>query len=336
MHTKGDLVKLASLICAITMTAGIGVMAVDSKAIAKDYKAASRQVSVEESVAIAQPLNGAAVDPSDYIEMVSGSAVTYDQLTIDQQNAITEQKLQVRAAIEDKEKKEAAEAAQAAKAALDEKNAQEKKVAEAKKRAAEEKKKEEAAKKAAEAAKAKAAATQTQVQVVEYVEVEEVEEPAAATVQTTQTSAEEKKTTETTEKKAAAAVTTTTAAKAASNDNDGLYMNPTYDPNWNKSSHLSSWSGVYYGPSGKETYYNLNMSGVVSIMRGMGFSEDKYPYWVRDDGCKMLGNYIMVAADLGIRARGTLVPTSLGTGIVCDTGGFAASNRYQLDIATNW
>ena len=64
---------------------------------------------------------------------------------------------------------------------------------------------------------------------------------------------------------------------------------------------LTKSAGVYNGPSGKETYYNLNMSGVVSIMRSMGYSEEEYPYWVREDGCKMLGDYIMVAANFSIR-----------------------------------
>ena len=99
---------------------------------------------------------------------------------------------------------------------------------------------------------------------------------------------------------------------------------------------LTKSAGVYNGPSGKETYYNLNMSGVVSIMRSMGYSEEEYPYWVREDGCKMLGDYIMVAANFSIRPRGTIVETSLGQGIVCDTGGFASYNTTQLDIATNW
>ena len=87
------------------------------------------------------------------------------------------------------------------------------------------------------------------------------------------------------------------------------------------------------GPSGKETYYNLPMSGVVNIMRSMG---NKDLYWVRADGCKMLGRYIMVAADLRVHPRGSLVETSLGTGIVCDTGEFALSNPYQIDIAVAW
>ena len=99
---------------------------------------------------------------------------------------------------------------------------------------------------------------------------------------------------------------------------------------------LNRVNGTVQGPSGKETYYNLNMSGVVRIMRSMGYDEKKYPYWVRDDGCKMFGNYIMVAAELSLRPKGTIVDTSLGKGIVCDTGGFAAHNRTQLDIATNW
>jgi len=100
--------------------------------------------------------------------------------------------------------------------------------------------------------------------------------------------------------------------------------------------HLSSFSGTCQGPSGKETYYNLNMSGVVSIMRNMGYDEETYPYWVRKDGVKMFGNYVMVAANLSSRPKGTILETSLGTAIVVDTGGFAAYNPSQLDIAVSW
>ena len=96
---------------------------------------------------------------------------------------------------------------------------------------------------------------------------------------------------------------------------------------------LSKGRGTITGPSGKETYYNLNMTGVVNIMRRMG-NEDEY--WVRDDGCKMLGDYIMVAANLNVHPRGSLVDTSLGKAIVCDTGGFAVRNPNQLDIAVTW
>ena len=97
--------------------------------------------------------------------------------------------------------------------------------------------------------------------------------------------------------------------------------------------HLTSQSGVFNGPSGKETYYNLNMSGVIRILQRSGI--DGY-FWVRSDGVKMWGDYVMCAADLSIRPRGSLVNTSLGKGMVVDTGTFIYSNRAQLDIAVTW
>lgn len=101
---------------------------------------------------------------------------------------------------------------------------------------------------------------------------------------------------------------------------------------WN-GSRLTAGSGVNYGPSGKETYYNLDMTGVIYMMRCLGNTDE---YWVRSDGCKMLGNYIMIAANLSIHPRGSLVQTSLGTGIVCDTGSFAEEDPNQIDIAVTW
>lgn len=106
--------------------------------------------------------------------------------------------------------------------------------------------------------------------------------------------------------------------------------NTSYVPSGAK---LTASAGVFQGPSGKETYYNLDMSGVISIAKSQGI---KGNYWVRDDGVKMYGDYVIVAAHLGIRPRGSLIQTSLGMGIVLDTGGFASSNSTQLDIATNW
>lgn len=98
-------------------------------------------------------------------------------------------------------------------------------------------------------------------------------------------------------------------------------------------SKLTRSKGVNYGPVGKETYYNLNMSGVVSMMRSRGYDATNYPYWVRNDGCKMLGPYIMLAANLNHFSRGSIVECSLGWGIVCDTG-YLGYN--QLDIAVTW
>jgi len=96
---------------------------------------------------------------------------------------------------------------------------------------------------------------------------------------------------------------------------------------------LNSVAGTVTGPSGKETYYNLDMSQVVANMHARGYEGE---YWVRDDGCKMFGKYIMCAANLSLRPFGTILESSLGTCMVCDTGGFASSNTTQIDIATNW
>ena len=99
---------------------------------------------------------------------------------------------------------------------------------------------------------------------------------------------------------------------------------------------LSKSKGVVNGPSGKESYYNLNMTSVINSMRKLGYNETDYPYWVRDDGVKMLGQYVIVAANYEIRPKGTIIESSLGLAIVCDTGGFAKRNPTQLDIAVTW
>ena len=112
-----------------------------------------------------------------------------------------------------------------------------------------------------------------------------------------------------------------------------VYSQPSLSQYISNVNALTASGGVYYGPSGKETYYNLNMSGVIDIMRGMGNNDT---YWVREDGAKMLGDYIIVAADLNKYPRGTIVETSLGKGIVCDTGSFTQNSDTQLDIATDW
>lgn len=107
---------------------------------------------------------------------------------------------------------------------------------------------------------------------------------------------------------------------------------PNYEPQ--PGDRLTKSGGVYYGPSGKETYYNLNMNGVVSNAQNMGIEGE---YWVREDGCKMYGDYIICAADLNVHPRGSLVESSLGTCIVLDTGGFATNGSgVALDIAVDW
>ena len=106
----------------------------------------------------------------------------------------------------------------------------------------------------------------------------------------------------------------------------------TYNHSWSGEV-LNRRNGIVRGPIGKESYYNLNMKRVVQIMRDKGYD---YEYWIRSDGVKMFGKYVMVAADLSKYPKGSLVETTLGTGIVCDTGDFVYSTDRALDIAVSW
>ncbi|MBQ3441179.1 hypothetical protein IJG27_02590 [Candidatus Saccharibacteria bacterium] len=96
---------------------------------------------------------------------------------------------------------------------------------------------------------------------------------------------------------------------------------------------LNAEMGLNHGPTGEETFYNLPMDEIVARMHRRGVEGE---YWVREDGVKMLGDYVMVAADLKLHPRGSTVETSLGTGMVCDTGDFTKEHPERLDIATNW
>lgn len=91
-------------------------------------------------------------------------------------------------------------------------------------------------------------------------------------------------------------------------------------------------NGYYNGPSGIESYYRIFEDFTVPKMRELGYSEKEYPYWVRDDGVQMFGDYVMVAMN---EPYGTIIETSLGKGMVCDLFGDASLNR-DLDIATIW
>ena len=95
---------------------------------------------------------------------------------------------------------------------------------------------------------------------------------------------------------------------------------------------------VFEWPSGMETWYDLKMKHVVEIMRDLGFSKGKYKHWIRNDGVKMLGNYVMVAANLKKRPKWTIVKTSLGMWIVCDycERAYQRGKEKLLDVAVDW
>ena len=100
------------------------------------------------------------------------------------------------------------------------------------------------------------------------------------------------------------------------------------------SAKLTKRRGVFRGPNGKETYYNLNMKNIIRRLSAKGYEGS---YWIREDGAKMYGDYIMVAANWKRFPYGSIVDTSLGKGIVCDTGAFARNGSgITFDIATAW
>lgn len=88
---------------------------------------------------------------------------------------------------------------------------------------------------------------------------------------------------------------------------------------------LTPSGGVNQFEGHTETYYNLDMSGVIANAHAMGLQGN---HWIRGDGVKMFGDYVIVAAQL---AKGTIVNTSLGTGIVLD---YCPAGTY--DIAVTW
>lgn len=112
---------------------------------------------------------------------------------------------------------------------------------------------------------------------------------------------------------------------------DENYEAPTYETyEYPSGGVLNPTDGINYFNGILETFYCLPMDGVVNWMHDLGYEGD---YWVRSDGVKMFGDYVMVAADYGQFPKGTIVETSLGTGIVCDTG---LGGFNWFDIATNW
>lgn len=105
---------------------------------------------------------------------------------------------------------------------------------------------------------------------------------------------------------------------------------------YNDGSGLTKSRGAQYfvdskGVSHRETYYDLNMNRVMQSCNQGGF------YSVRPDGAKVdAEGYIIVAANLAIYPRCSIVETSLGLAKVYDTGGFVARHPYGFDLATDW
>lgn len=73
------------------------------------------------------------------------------------------------------------------------------------------------------------------------------------------------------------------------------------------------------------------MGRIVERAKENGIEGD---YWVREDGCKMYGQFVIVAADWNLHPYGTAIETSRGIGIVLDT--HTTKDRTLVDLAVTW
>ena len=81
----------------------------------------------------------------------------------------------------------------------------------------------------------------------------------------------------------------------------------------------------------KETWYDLNMAKVVARTdKAFGMTN---LYYVREDGVKMYGPWVICAAHPS-KIRYSRIQTSLGEGIILDT--HTANDTELIDIATTW
>ena len=79
-----------------------------------------------------------------------------------------------------------------------------------------------------------------------------------------------------------------------------------------------------------ETWYDLPMQNVIQRSQDAGIPCE---IWIRDDGVKMFGQWVIVAAHPS-KIRYTMVDTSLGQGIILDT--HEMNDTEHIDIATTW
>ena len=81
----------------------------------------------------------------------------------------------------------------------------------------------------------------------------------------------------------------------------------------------------------KETWYNLPMKRVIARSDSATGLSDMY--WIREDGVKMYGPWVICAAPPS-KIRYSRIQTSLGEGIILDT--HTAKDTELIDIATTW
>ena len=94
---------------------------------------------------------------------------------------------------------------------------------------------------------------------------------------------------------------------------------------------LTARAGTIQFEGHKETWYNLKMNKVVARAdKAIGMTD---LYWIREDGVKMYGPWVICAAHPS-KIRYSRIQTSLGEGIILDT--HTANDTELIDIATTW
>ena len=94
---------------------------------------------------------------------------------------------------------------------------------------------------------------------------------------------------------------------------------------------LTAAKGVNTFMDHEERWYNLDMSRVVQTAKKNGIPGS---YSVRPDGVKTYNGFVICA---GAPERyGEIIDTSLGKGLIIDTGEFVEEDPTMIDIATNW
>jgi len=95
---------------------------------------------------------------------------------------------------------------------------------------------------------------------------------------------------------------------------------------------LTAKLGTIQFENHRETWYNLRMNKIVERADAYYGLNDVYA--VREDGVKAYNGFVIVAADWTVHPFGSVVETSLGTGIVLDH--HTAGDKELIDIATTW
>lgn len=94
---------------------------------------------------------------------------------------------------------------------------------------------------------------------------------------------------------------------------------------------LTAVKGINNFMGHEESWYDLDMKNIIEKADQI-YGEN--PYWIREDGVKMYGPYVICASRK--ERYGDVVDTSLGRGLILDTGDFVKDHPDRIDIATNW